>query len=95
MPAIATEESLCSGHDGFPPRQAIEGQPLFVVNGVPVHCEGMAWQLHAKPDNPPHGGVGIGSMPFTVNGAPVCVEGDPVSCGSVIVTGDGTFQIKG
>jgi uncharacterized Zn-binding protein involved in type VI secretion len=72
---------------------AAEGAPLFTVNGVAVHCEGMAWTTHSKPDNPPHGGTGIGSCNMTVNGAKVCLIGDPVSCGSVIVTGDDTFQI--
>jgi uncharacterized Zn-binding protein involved in type VI secretion len=71
----------------------VEGQPLFTVNGTPVHCDGMLWAFHVKPDNPPHTGVGIGSKNFTINGAPVCVVGDNVSCGSVIVTGNGAFQI--
>ncbi|MFM5095016.1 PAAR domain-containing protein [Aeromonas rivipollensis] len=93
MAGIATQESICSGHDGFHPRMAAEGAPLFTVNGVAVHCEGMAWTMHDKPDNPPHGGTGIGSCSMDINGAKVCLIGDPVSCGSVIVTGDDTFQI--
>lgn len=93
MAEIALEGSLCSGHDGYPPRPAVEGQPLFTVNGVPVHCDGMVWAFHVKPDNPPHTGVGVGSKNFTINGAKVCVVGDNVSCGSVIISGDGTFQI--
>lgn len=94
MAGIAIEGSLCSGHGGFPPRPSVQGEAKFTVNGVAVHCDGMAWAEHAKPDNPPHGGVGIGSKKFTINGAKACVVGDVVSCGSVIVTGDGTFQIK-
>lgn len=94
MAEIAIEGSLCSGHDGFPPRPSVQGQPLFKVNGVAVHCDGMVWAEHSKPDNPPHGGVGIGSKNFTINGAKVCVVGDVVSCGSVIISGDGTFQIE-
>lgn len=93
MAEVAIEGSLCSGHDGYPPRPAVEGQPLFTVNGTPVHCDGMLWAFHVKPDSPPHTGVGIGSKNFTINGAPVCVVGDNVSCGSVIVTGNGAFQI--
>lgn len=93
MAGIALEGSICSGHDGFPPRPSIEGQPLFTVNGVAVHCDGMNWAMHTKPDNPPHGGIGIGSVPFTINGDKVCIIDDAVSCGSVIVTGDETFQI--
>lgn len=93
MAAVALEGSICSGHGGYPPRASIEGQPKFTVNGVAVHCDGMMWAMHKKPKHPPHAGTGIGSKPFTINGAKVCVVGDPVSCGSVIVTGDGTFQI--
>lgn len=93
MAEVAIEGSLCSGHDGYPPRPAVEGQPLFTVNGTPVHCDGMLWAFHVMPYNPPHTGVGIGSKNFTINGAPVCVVGDNVSCGSVIVTGNGAFQI--
>lgn len=94
MPGIAVEGALCSGHDGFFPRPNVEGMPLFTVNGIPVVCDGMVWAFHTKPDNPPHTGVGLGSKPFTVNGKKVCVEGDNVSCGSVIVTSVGTFQIN-
>lgn len=93
MAGIAIEGSICSGHEGFPPRPSIEGEAKFTVNGVAVHCDGMNWAQHTKPDNPPHGGIGIGSVAFTINGAPLCIIGDAVSCGSVIVTGDETFQI--
>lgn len=94
MAEVAIEGSLCSGHDGFPSRKAVQGQPLFTVNGIAAHCDGMVWEEHSKPDNSPHGGIGIGSKNFTINGAKVCVVGDSVSCGSVIITGDGTFQIE-
>lgn len=93
MAGVAIEGSLCSGHDGYPSRNSIEGDASFTVNGVAVHCDGMNWAMHSKPDNPPHGGVGIGSQPFTINGAPVCIVGDAVSCGSVIISGDDSFQI--
>lgn len=95
MAGIATEDSLCSGHDGFPPRKAIEGDASFKVNGVPVHADGMVWDFHAKPDNPPHSGVGIGEGAFRINGKPACLIGSSVSCGSSIVTGDESFNITG
>lgn len=95
MAGIATENSMCSGHDGFPPRKAVEGSPNFRVNGVPVHLSGMAWEYHTKPKSSPHSGVGVGGGVFRINGTNACLIGDPVSCGSVIVTGDETFNIKG
>lgn len=93
MAGVALEGSLCSGHDGYPPRPSIEGDASFTVNGVAVHCDGMSWAMHTKPNSSPHSGTGTGSEPFMVNGAPICIIGDPVSCGSVIVTGDDSFQI--
>lgn len=93
MAAVALEGSICSGHDGYPPRPSVQGEAKFTVNGVPVHCDGHVWAYHTKPKHPPHTGVGVGSKNFTVNGAKVCVVGDIVSCGSTIATGDDTFQL--
>lgn len=95
MAGVATEDSICSGHDGFPPRKAVEGDASFLINGVPVHLDGMVWADHSKPDNPPHSGVGVGGRSFFVNGRSVCLIGDSVSCGSTIVTGDESFNIAG
>lgn len=95
MAGIATEDSICSGHDGFPPRKAVEGDASFLINGVPAHTDGMAWDFHTKPDNPPHNGVGVGDGSFFINGKPACLIGGSVSCGSTIVTGDESFNIAG
>lgn len=95
MAGIATEDSICSGHDGFPPRKAVEGDPSFLINGVPVHLDGMAWDFHTKPDSQPHDGVGVGEGVFVINGKPACLIGSAVSCGSTIVTGDESFNISG
>lgn len=86
--------SSCTGHDGFPPRPAVTGQSKFLLFGVPIHCTGDAWSLHAKPDNPPHGGAGIGGSNFMVFGKAACRVGDAVTCGSAIATGQARFQIK-
>ncbi|MGX9459454.1 PAAR domain-containing protein (plasmid) [Photobacterium damselae subsp. damselae] len=88
MPSIAIKGSICSGHDGFPPRPSIEGQELFTVNGIPVMATGDAFALHVKPDNPPHGGTAIGSSHLTINGKKAALVGDAVSCGSTIATGE-------
>lgn len=94
MPAIAIQGSLCSGHDGFPPRPSVSGQPLFTVNGTPVMASGDAFDFHVKPKNPPHGGVAVGSSKLTINNNPAVMIGDPVSCGSVVVTGQSLLNIS-
>lgn len=91
MPAVAVVGSLCSGHDGFPPRRAIEGDPSFLIDGIPIHCDGMAWEEHSAPDQDPHPGYGVASGSFFINGKAACMVGDKVSCGSTIVTGSGSF----
>lgn len=94
MPSIAIQGSICSGHDGFPPRPSAGGQPTFTVNGVPVMASGDPFAPHVKPQNPPHGGTAIGGSKLTINGIPAAMKGDPVSCGSVIVTGQDLMQIS-
>lgn len=95
MAAIATTESICSGHDGFPPRQAVSGESGFRVNGIPVLVDGSPFNTHAKPKSPPHGGVAVGTKSsFKINGNTVALVGDPVSCGSTIVTGDDGFNVS-
>ena len=95
MPAIAVIGSLCTGHDGFVPRVAVSGQGQHTINGVPVHCMGDSWALHAKPGSPPHGGVTTtGQSKHTINGLPVARVGDSVSCGSTIATGQGLHEVS-
>ncbi|MGL5293649.1 MAG: PAAR domain-containing protein [Aeromonas sp.] len=84
---------MCSGHDGFPPRKAVEGDASFLINGVPAHADGMVWGFHTKPNSSPHSGVGIGGGSFFINGKPACVIGSAISCGSVIVSGDESFNV--
>ncbi|HIF9347096.1 TPA: PAAR domain-containing protein [Photobacterium damselae] len=95
MPAAAILGSICSGHDGFPPRPSIDGDSRFTINGIPVMVTGSAFSFHSKPKHPPHGGVGIGTSKLTINGKPICRVGDSVSCGSTIATGQDKFHING
>ncbi|OKP01553.1 PAAR domain-containing protein [Xenorhabdus eapokensis] len=96
MSAVGIQGSVCSGHGGFPPRPSAEGEPLLKVNGIPVLVAGNLFPDHidiysyAK-----HSGVAISTRPwFTVNGKPICCVGDPVSCGSVVVSGNPFFQVS-
>lgn len=94
MAAAAIVSSTCTGHGGFPPRPTVEGEPKFLIFGVPIHCTGHAWLPHTNPAPSTHGGSGIGTSKFMVFGKPACQVGDPVDCGSAIATGENRFQIS-
>lgn len=93
MPGVAILGSMGSGHDGFVPRASIEGEPLFTVNGIPVMVNGNMFPPHVRPNSTPHAGLAIGTSKFTINKKPIVMIGDPISCGSVIVTGQELFQV--
>lgn len=93
MSAIATSDSICSGHDGFPPRQVAETVPWFTVNGKPVVVDGNAFPEHSD-GNSAHSGVAVSTrLWFAIGGKGVACVNDPVSCGSVIATGDSSFMV--
>ena len=95
MPAIALLGSVCSGHDGFPPRVSVSGQGTHTINGTPVHCVGDAWATHVKPKSSPHAGVTVaGQGLHTINGKAVARVGDSVSCGSSIVSGQSLHEVS-
>lgn len=93
MPSIAIIGSIDSGHPPFVPSVSVSGQGQFLVNGAPAMASGDAMLPHVAPLNPPHSGTAIGSSKLLINGKPAVMVGDPVSCGSVIVSGDATMQI--
>lgn len=93
MSSVVTSDSICSGHDGFPPRQVAESVPWFTVNGKPVVVDGNVFPEHTD-GNSTHGGVAVSTRPwFVIGGKGVACSEDPVSCGSVIATGDSSFQV--
>lgn len=93
MPAVGTKNSICSGHGGFPPRPSAEGEPLMKINGIPVLVDGNVFPDHSD-GNSTHSGTATSTRPwFKVNGKAICCVGDPVSCGSVVATGDNSFKV--
>lgn len=94
MAEIGIKGSLCSGHGGFPPRPSVEGDAFFTVNGIAVMTDGALFPDHSD-GHSSHSGTAVSSRPwFTINGKPVVCNGDVVSCGSVIITGDGLIQVS-
>lgn len=93
MSAAGTIDSICSGHGGFPPRKAAEGDSFLTINGKAVLVEGNLFPDHTD-GNSTHTGVAVSTRPwFTVNGKAIVCVSDPVSCGSVVATGDNFVQV--
>lgn len=94
MPEVAVLGDVCSGHGCFPSRPNIQGSPDVMIGGKPVHRQGDAWANHCCPKRGCHSGVtSKGSSTVFVNGKAVARKGDPVSCGSTIMTGNSTVII--
>lgn len=94
MPAVGTLDSVCSGHDDFPSRKTAEGDPKFTINGKPVLVDGKVFPDHSDGDSS-HNGVAVTARPwFKINGKGIVCVNDPVSCGSVVASGDASFQVK-
>lgn len=94
MAMIAIQGSICSGHGDFPPRPDVDGEPLLLINGVPVMVDGNAFAEHTD-GNDVHSGTAVSTRPWvTINGKGVICVDDPVSCGSTVATGDALVEIS-
>ncbi len=87
MPA-ARFADLCTGHGCYPPRPNIQGSPDVFINDRAAHRQTDAWAPHCCPKRGCHGAVTVsGSATVSVNDLEAARIKDPVSCGSVIMTG--------
>lgn len=94
MPAAGTLDSVCSGHDAFPSRQTAEADAGLTINGKPVLVDGKLFPDHTD-GNSTHNGTAVTGRPwFTINGKGIVCVNDPVSCGSVVATGEAGFEVK-
>lgn len=94
MPAIARLGDGLSGHDCYPPHSLNSASDNVFVNGVGVCKFGDISTEHACPDTLPHSGnISSGSTSVFVNGQPAGRIGDPISCGSVIISGSGNVFV--
>lgn len=94
MSAAGTIDSLCSGHGGFPSRKTAEAEPFMTINGKPTLVDGNLFPDHSD-GNSTHSGVAVSTRPwFTIQGKAIACVDDPVSCGSVVATGDAFFQVR-
>jgi|688.fasta_scaffold376249_3 uncharacterized Zn-binding protein involved in type VI secretion len=86
---VSNLTSICSGHNGWPPRNVVSGSTdVFIENSGAVRI-GDFWEVHCKPDEGCHGGTSItGSPTVFVNDLSLCRVGDYIDCGSTILTGN-------
>ncbi|HHQ6598062.1 TPA: hypothetical protein ACSTLU_004367 [Serratia fonticola] len=67
---------------------------MVTINGVPVMVDGSAFSEHTD-GNSVHAGVAVSTRPWiTVNGKGVVCKDDPVSCGSIVATGDPLVEVS-
>lgn len=91
MPA-ARKGDYCTGHGCYPPRPNLEGSSDVLINGRPAHREGDRWASHCCRHC--HSSVlEAGSPTVYINGKQAGRIGDPVACGSNIMTGSNNVLI--
>lgn len=92
MPYIVLLGDHDSGHGCWPSRANDTANDFVFIEGVPIHCEGDHWLPHTcvNPPFPTHDGIAIAALNdyVRIDGKAMCVIGDPVSCGSVMVEGN-------
>lgn len=93
MSNIAVKTSVCFGHGKFPCRPPTEAVDFVTVNGVGVLVQGNTYPSHSN-GNTSHVGIAQSTHPWiTIAGQSVFCEGDPVSCGSTVTSGDALVNI--
>ena len=78
---------ICSGHDGYPPRNNTAGSPDVFINGYGAHRVDDTWEIHCQGNNCHSATLVSGSPNSFANGKGIGRVGDPLSCGSTIATG--------
>ena len=84
--AAAFVTSRCTGHSCWPSRPAVSGSPDVFYNGLPAHRQGDLWAVHCCGSC--HPGILVRGSPVVfTNGRQQGRVGDPVNCGSYVLTG--------
>lgn len=94
MPACRLGD-MCTGHGCFPPRNCVQGSENVLTNNRPQHRQGDAWSVHCCGFSCHASVLAMGSSTVLVNGIPAGRIGDPVACGSMVMTGSENVIIGG
>jgi uncharacterized Zn-binding protein involved in type VI secretion len=87
MSAVALLTSICTGHGGFPPRQAVSASLNTFIEGVGVQVVGDAWAEHSDGKSSHASILATGSPKTFLGGLPIGRVGDAIACGSLVATG--------
>jgi uncharacterized Zn-binding protein involved in type VI secretion len=91
MPPVSRLGDIGGIHGCWPIHNSSAASPNVIVNGIPVHRQGDAWNPHTCPSIPEtHASVlAAGSSTVFVNGKGISRIGDPIACGGTIAAGSG------
>lgn len=87
MPSVGRLGDYCSGHECYPPRQNNQGSPNVFVNSLGWHRKGDHWPIHRCGKYHHEANLAEGSSSVFVNSTPAGRIGDPLDCGSALITG--------
>ena len=87
MPAATRLGDICTGHDGFPPRENDEASENVFINGKGAHRVGDHWITHCLAIVCHDSVLEEGSATVFINGKAAGRIGDPIECGSLIAEG--------
>jgi uncharacterized Zn-binding protein involved in type VI secretion len=95
MPLAARLADICTGHECWPPRPNDQGSPNVRINGRPAHRQTDHWMTHCCPEIPEchDSHLAAGSPTVRVNGLQKGRIGDPVACGSAVMTGSPNVNV--
>ena len=85
-PGVARKYDICTGHGCFPPRPNAMWSPDVFANDRNVHRQTDAWQPHCWGPVCHGGTLAKGSPIVLVNDLECARCGDPVTCGSFVMT---------
>lgn len=92
--AAARFGDLCTGHGCWPPRPNDQASSNVIINNLGAHRETDHWAVHCCA-NCHDGLLEKGSSSVIINGLPAARVGDPVTCGSYVMTGSPNVIIGG
>lgn len=86
MPGAARLSDKCTGHGCYSSRPNVEASSDVFTNDLGAHRQGDAWASHSCVSSH-SGNLASGSGTVWINDKQAGRIGDPVSCGSSVLTG--------